>query len=168
VFASIQSFSKQLDLSVLGNQPRKEELMNGSSRFARHRSSLEFCKDLVGSIDQHLGILELEAGIDIEHGLEKGGDRVSASVLDRKSERRKIRQLKGAIFGEHLRRLLRISEREGGVFKHEFLGVFHRYFSCSRPLVSPNCLQGSRNSRLRTGATGGTPGAEPIRARFAG
>src|ERR1700689_5372910 len=105
--------------------------MNGSSRFARHRSSLEFCKDLVGSIDQQLGILELEAGIDIEHGLEKGGDRVSASVLGRKSERRKIRQLKGAIFGEHLRRLLRISEREGGVFKHEFLGVFHRYFPVS-------------------------------------
>jgi hypothetical protein len=29
----IQSFSKQLDPSILGNQPRKEELMNGSSRF---------------------------------------------------------------------------------------------------------------------------------------
>src|SRR6202035_5898739 len=58
-FDSIQSFSKQLDLSILGNQPRKEELMNSSSRFARHRSGLEFCKDLFGSIDQHLGILEL-------------------------------------------------------------------------------------------------------------
>jgi len=33
-FESIQSFSKQLDLSILGNQPRKEELMNGSSGFA--------------------------------------------------------------------------------------------------------------------------------------
>src|ERR1700686_2160276 len=33
-FDSIQSFSKQLDLSILGNQPRKEELMNSSSRFA--------------------------------------------------------------------------------------------------------------------------------------
>jgi hypothetical protein len=33
-FESIQSFSKQLDLSVLGNQPRKEELMNGPPRFA--------------------------------------------------------------------------------------------------------------------------------------
>src|ERR1700693_4823618 len=128
-FESIQSFSKQLDLSVLGNQPRKEELMNGSSRFARHRSGLEFCKDLVGSIDQHLGILELETGIDVEHGLEKASDRVSALVLCRKSERRKIRQLKGAIFGKHLRRLLRFSEREGGVFKHQFLGVFYRYFS---------------------------------------
>src|SRR5580692_656856 len=31
-FESIQSFSKQLDLSILGNQPRKEELMNSSSR----------------------------------------------------------------------------------------------------------------------------------------
>ena len=33
-FESIQSFSKQLDPSILGNQARKEELMNGSSRFA--------------------------------------------------------------------------------------------------------------------------------------
>jgi hypothetical protein len=33
-FEGIQRFSKQLDLSVLGNQPRKEELMNSSSRFA--------------------------------------------------------------------------------------------------------------------------------------
>jgi hypothetical protein len=33
-FDSIQSFPKQLDLSILGNQPRKEELMNSSSRFA--------------------------------------------------------------------------------------------------------------------------------------
>src|SRR5580704_11338362 len=126
-FESIQSFSKQLDLSILGNQPRKEELMNGSSRFAGHRSGLEFCKDLVGSIDQHFRILELETGIDVEHGLEKSGDRVSAPVLCRKSKRRKIRQLKGAIFGKHLCRLLRISEREGGVFKHQFLGVFHGY-----------------------------------------
>src|SRR6202042_1939371 len=126
-FESIQSFSKQLDLSILGNQPRKEELMNSSSRFARHRSGLEFCKDLVGSIDQHLGILELETGIDVEHGLEKAGDRVSARVLGRKSERRKIRKPKGAIFRKHLPRLLRISEREGGVFKHEFLGIFHGY-----------------------------------------
>src|SRR3984885_3193984 len=126
-FESIQSFSKQLDLSILGNQPRKEELMNSSSRFARHRSGLEFCKDLVGSIDQHLGILELETGIDVEHGLEKAGDRVSARVLCRKSECREIWQLKCAIFCEHLRRLLRISERVGGVFKHQFLGVFHRY-----------------------------------------
>src|ERR1700735_3901557 len=126
-FESIQSFSKQLDLSVLGNQPRKEELMNGSSRFAGHRSSLEFSKDLVGSIDQHLGILELEAGIDIEHGLEKAGDRVSAPVLCRKSERSKIGQLKGAISGKPLRRLLRFSEREGGIFKHQFLRVFHRH-----------------------------------------
>src|ERR1700746_533796 len=126
-FESIQSFSKQLDLSVLGNQPRKEELMNGSPRVARHSSGLEFCKDLVGSIDQHLSVLELETGIDVEHGLEKAGDRVSALVLCRKSERRKIRQFKGAIFGKHLRRLLRFSEREGGVLKHKFPGVFHRY-----------------------------------------
>jgi hypothetical protein len=33
-FDSIQSLSEQLDLSILGNQPRKEELMNSSSRFA--------------------------------------------------------------------------------------------------------------------------------------
>ena len=33
-FDSVQSFSKQLDPSILGNQARKEELMNGSSRFA--------------------------------------------------------------------------------------------------------------------------------------
>src|SRR4029077_15950728 len=32
-FESIQSFSKQLDLSVLGNQPRKEELMKRSAPF---------------------------------------------------------------------------------------------------------------------------------------
>src|SRR5580658_301095 len=95
--------------------------MNGSPRFAGHRSGLEFCKDLIGSIDQHLGILELETGIDIEHGLEKTGDRVSAPVLCRKSEGRKIRQLKSAILRKHLRRLLRISEREVGVV-----------FSCER------------------------------------
>ena len=88
-FENIQSFSKQLDLSILGNQPRKEELMNGSSRFAGHRIGLEFCKGLAGSIDQHLDILELETGIDIEHGLEKAGDRVAAFVLWRKSERRR-------------------------------------------------------------------------------
>ena len=33
-FDSIQSFFKQLDISILGNQPREEELMNSSSRFA--------------------------------------------------------------------------------------------------------------------------------------
>jgi hypothetical protein len=33
-FDRIQSFSKQLDLSILGSQASKEELMNGSSRFA--------------------------------------------------------------------------------------------------------------------------------------
>src|SRR4029077_20428904 len=91
------------------------------------RSGFEFCKGLVRSIDQHLRILEFEPGIDVEHGLEKAGDRVSTAVLCRKSERRKIWQLKGAIFGKHLRRLLRISEREGGVFKHQFLGAFHSY-----------------------------------------
>src|ERR1700688_896295 len=32
-FDSIQSFSKQFDPSVLGNQPRKEELMNSSPVF---------------------------------------------------------------------------------------------------------------------------------------
>jgi len=51
---------------------------------------------LVGSIDQHLGILEFETGIDVEYGLKKAGDRISAPVLCRKSGRRKIRQLKGA------------------------------------------------------------------------
>ena len=60
----------------------------------------------------HLGILEFETGIDVEHGLEKAGDRVSTAVLCRKSERRKTRQFKGAVFRKHLRRLLRISERK--------------------------------------------------------
>jgi hypothetical protein len=32
-FQCVQGFSKQLDLAILGDQPRKEELMNGSSRF---------------------------------------------------------------------------------------------------------------------------------------
>src|SRR5260370_41772146 len=80
-FEGIQCFSQQLDLSILGNQARKEELMNGSSRFAGHRGGLEFRKGLVGSIDQHLDILELETRIEIEHGLEKTGDRVPAPVL---------------------------------------------------------------------------------------
>jgi hypothetical protein len=73
-FESIQCFSQQLDLSILGDQARKEELMNGSSRFAGHRGGFEFPKGLVGSIDQHLDILELETGIEIEHGLEKTGE----------------------------------------------------------------------------------------------
>jgi hypothetical protein len=80
-FENIQSFSKQLDLSILGNQTRKEELMNGPSRFAGHRIGLEFRKGLVGSIDQQLDILELETGIEIEHGLEKPGDRVAPPEL---------------------------------------------------------------------------------------
>jgi hypothetical protein len=84
------------------------------------------CKDLVGSIDQNLCILEWKTGIDVEHGLEKAGDRVSALVLFRKSEGGKIRQLKSAIFCKHLGRLLRFSERKGGAFEHQFLGVFHR------------------------------------------
>ena|SRR5882724_4621068 len=52
-------FSQQLDLSILSHQATKEELMNGSSRFARH-CELVFAKGLLGSIDQHLDILEFQ------------------------------------------------------------------------------------------------------------
>jgi hypothetical protein len=80
-FETIQCFSQQVDLSILCDRARKEELMNGSSRFAGHRGELEFPKSLVGSIDQHLDILELETGTESAHGLEKTGDRVAAPVL---------------------------------------------------------------------------------------
>src|SRR5882724_4330928 len=43
-FETVQCFSQQLDLSILGDQAAKEELMNGSSRFARYRGKLVFTK----------------------------------------------------------------------------------------------------------------------------
>jgi len=80
-FKTIQCFSQQLDLSILCDQAAKEELMNGSSRFAGHRGELVFPKGLVGSIDQHLDILEFEAWKEIAHELEKTGDRVASLLL---------------------------------------------------------------------------------------
>jgi hypothetical protein len=80
-FKTIQCFSQQLDLSILGDQAAKEELMNGSSCFALHRGELVFAKGLLRSIDQHLDILEFEAGKEIAHELEKTGDRVASLVL---------------------------------------------------------------------------------------
>jgi hypothetical protein len=54
--------------------------MNGSSRFAGHRGELAFAKGLLGSIDQHVAILELEAWIEIAHELKKTGDRIASVV----------------------------------------------------------------------------------------
>ena len=78
---TIQCLSEQLDLSVLGDQAAKEELMNGSARLARHRGELVFAKSLLRSIDQHLNILEFEAWTEIAHELEKTGDRFASLVL---------------------------------------------------------------------------------------
>jgi hypothetical protein len=55
--------------------------MNRSSRFARHRGELVFAERLLGGIDQHFDILELEAWIKIAYELEKTGDRIPSLVL---------------------------------------------------------------------------------------